>query len=413
MWNLLARQAGLDLGQAQRYISTFMPDVVLRLATAAGAGLEAFLGAWGSASSPAPPSYPQGVGNDLAGGQVPDNVAHLFTAQMAEIVMNSAGIDSVNPSPAASRQRASSRRAADPLPLARQMRASNTDQENNLMSGVNQRLLRGGTSSTNLRPDGSRDVNIGSNISTGDNSPNIFLGAHDPTRAGNSGGNGRSVRRIVLPLPLVRGSRVFNTISIPTYARGADPPPAPPGYLYGRTSSVEGYTVPEGLSALRIDPVDPAEGGIPNVFYQEIALGIAAPQSSNALIQSQRPSQATGDGRASRAPLVRAVRIPPYSPFARPPSRPEGYHYGRRLYLSTAELQILADRGIRAPPGRMVIRLVHVEASDENVVERPTIFYQMEPWPSQAPPPPTQDDPEPNILYATLPILTTDAGADP
>lgn len=255
-----------------------------------------------------------------------------------------------------------------------------------------------------------------SSVSSPVGPPDVFLTAYDPAR-------GRPAMRmeIVIPLSQAGTMKVCELRPIPVFPPGADPPLPPEGCQYGRTSAtpaVDGQVVPQGMFTIRIDPVDPGRGEVPNVFYRDLNLGGNAPKvgDNNAANGTANvaagvvgggplpPPQDDDRQRGPRAPRVAAVRIPPYGLFERPPPRPEGFHYGRRLYLSPAEITALAGRGIRAPPGRVIIRLVHVDPPEgADGYERPTIFYRIEPGAARAPRAPGGGDPDPNILYATLP----------
>ncbi|KAL2278806.1 hypothetical protein FJTKL_14145 [Diaporthe vaccinii] len=244
-------------------------------------------------------------------------------------------------------------------------------------------------------------------------SPDIFLTTHDPATLDSSGGRAGIPREIVISLSRAGPLGARDLLPIPAFPRGTAPPapPAPPQrYQYGRASPshpLAGQAVPPGMFTIRIDRIDPARGRAPNVFYRDLNLGGPAPRpgdnnAANNVPGPDRRRSLTVEVEEPRMPRVTARRIPFYGLFERPPARPRGFHYGRRLYLSPAQIGALENRGVRAPPGRMIIRLVHVDVAEGDSYERPTIFYQMEPR-FRAPLPPS-DDPEANILYATLPV---------
>lgn len=254
-----------------------------------------------------------------------------------------------------------------------------------------------------------------SSVSSPVGPPDVFLTAYDPAR-------GRPAMRmeIVISLPKSGTVKVCELRPIPVSPPGAGLPLPPEGCQYGRTSAtpaVDGQVVPQGMYTIRIDPVDPGRGEVPNVFYRELNVGGDAPPAGGDSVANGAVNGAAGVGggplapaqdndqqQGPRAPRVTAVRIPAYGLFERPPPRPQGFHYGRRLYLSPAEVTALAARGIRAPPGRVIIRLVHVDPPEgPDGYERPTIFYRILPGAARAPRAPGGADPDPNILYATLP----------
>ncbi|KAK7697547.1 hypothetical protein SLS64_013429 [Diaporthe eres] len=385
---------------------------IYNLLNAAGARLQALSGVWSSERPPPPPPPPPAA-------QVPlsDDVAYLFSPNMDSLALSSTGIAVVNPTPDAALDPVADagERAADRLPVRTPVRPPSR-------SG-------GGNSSTPASgPNGTAyptplSVLTRTNITSMDSqsndylsgeesdSPDIFLTTHDPATLDSSGGRAGIPREIVISLSRAGPLGARDLLPIPAFPPGTAPPAPPQGYQYGRASpspALAGQVVPPGMFTIRIDRIDPARGrAAPNVFYRDLNLGGPAPRpgdnnAANNVSGGNRPRSPTVEVEEPRLPRVTARRIPFYGLFERPPARPRGFHYGRRLYLSPAEISGLERRGVRAPPGRMIIRLVHVDVAEGDSYERPTIFYQMEPR-FRAPLPPS-DDPEANILYATLPV---------
>lgn len=353
---------------------------------------------------------------------MPDDAAYLFTSNMDSLLLTSAGIAILNPTPDAPVNPApdAGERAADRLPVQTPVRpsagpgggSSSTPASGpNGVEGPSPLSVLTRTNITSMDSQSNAYMSANESVSSVADAPDIFLTTHDPAGLHNRGGRAGVPREIVISLSQARGLGARDLLPIPPSTPGAPPPAPPEGYQYGLASPsppLDGQVVPEGMFTIRIDSVDPARGGVPNVFYRDLNLGVPAPRAgdnaaNNAPGGGGRRSPAQEDEQGPRAPKVTARRITPYGLFERPPARPRGFHYGRRLYLSPAEIQGLANRGIRAPPGRMIIRLVHVDVAEGDSWERPTIFYKMEPR-AQAPRAPGDDDPEPNILYATLPI---------
>lgn len=352
---------------------------------------------------------------------------------MDPLVLTSAGVAFVSPVPDAVLNPApeAGERAADRLPASTPIRPAAGPSGNTgstPASGPNGTAGPSpfsGLTRTNMNSMDSQSVaylsgNGSSSVSSVDDSPEIYLTSHDPMGWENNHDRVGIPREIVISTSQAGAVSACELISISSYTifpdEDGEAPDAPPeGYKYGRVLPIapsEGQVVPQGMFTVRIDPVDPARGGVPNVFYRALDLGGgAAPRAGNNAAANvagggrRRSPSVPADQRGPQAPRVTALRMPPYGLFERPPQRPAGFHYGRRLYLSAAEIQALAARGVRAPPDRMIIRLVHVDVAEGDSYERPTIFYQIEPSAARAPRAPSDDDPERNILYATLPVF--------
>lgn len=392
---------------------------IYNLLNTAGTRLQALPGVWSSVRPPPPPSQPPEP------VQVPltDDAAYFFSPNMDLLALTSAGVAVVNPTPDAALNPApdAAERAADRLPVQTPVRPSAVPgggSSSKSASGPNGAgkptplsvLTRTNRTSMDSQSNDYLSGEEGTSASSVGDSPDIFLTTHDPATLDSSGGRAGIPREIVISLSQPGGLGARDLLPIPAFPPGTAPPAPPQGYQYGRASPCPpsaGQVVPQGMFTIRIDPINPARGGVPNIFYRDLNLGGPAPKAgynaANNVQGGDRRRSPTQDVEEPRVPRVTARRIPPYGLFERPPARPRGFHYGRRLYLSPAEIQALENRGVRAPPGRMIIRLVHVDVAEGDSYERPTIFYQMEPR-FRAPLPPS-DDPEANILYATLPAL--------
>lgn len=374
----------------------------------AGASLQALSGLWSSAR---PPPAPKPV-------QVPlsDDVAYLFSSNMEPLALTSAGVAVVNPEPDAALNPApdAGERAADRLPVRTPARQSaGPGGANGSAPASYPTPLSALNMANRISMDAESNAYLSGNesVSSADASPDIFLTTHDPAALRNNDGRAGIPREIVISLSRAGGMGARDLMPMPAFRPGTAPPAPPQGYQYGRAlphPPLDGQVVPPGMFTIKIVSINPARGGVPNVFYRELNLGGPGPRAGDNAANNvpggdrrRSPSQDVEPG--PQVPKVRAMRIPFYGLFERPPVRPRGFHYGRRLYLSPAEIQGLANRGIRAPPGRMIIRLVHVDVAEGDSYDRPTIFYQMEPR-FRAPLPPS-DDPEANILYATLPVV--------
>lgn len=355
-----------------------------------------------------------------------DTSAWLFNANMDSLALNFLGVAILDPRPGTALNSAldAGERAADRLPLSTPVRPprgsggrpdSSTERSGAAGPSPFSTLLSSATRTNVTSMDSQSNAylsgNESSSASSVDDAPDIFLTVQDPRALDGNGVSVGILRGIVIPLS--GGLSPRDLIPIPDFAPGTAMPPPPQGYLYGRAAPsppLDGQIVPAGTFTIRIDRADPAQGGAPNIFYRELNIGggsIDKARDNNAADNDpggRGPRVPPQEERGSWVPKVRAIRIPPYGLFERPPPRPRGYHYGRRLYLSSAELLALEDRGIRAPPGRKIIRLVHVRPPEGDSYERPTIFYQIEPR-ARAPRAPSEDDPGPNILYCTLPTI--------
>jgi hypothetical protein len=390
---------------------------ISNLSNTAGVSLQTLSGARSNANPPQPERDDRAPSN---------NSAWLFNVNMDQLVLNVLGVALANPMPDAALNPAPDvgERAADRLPLSTPVRPT-AGPGRRLGSWAGQNgaatpspfgTLLSSSTTTNRTSMGSRSNtylsgNPSSSATSVDDAPDTFLTAQDLAALGGNGVPTGIPRGVVITMS--EGLSGRDIIPIPPFPPGTAPPAPPRGYLYGRASPsppLDGQIVPAGMFTLRIDRADPARGGVPNIFYRDLTIGggVAKVRDNNVGENDPddggRPGLPPPDEGGPWLPKVEAVRIPPYGLFERPPQRPRGYYYGRRLYMSPAEIQVLADRGIRAPPGRRIIRLVHVPEPEGDDYERPTIFYQIEPR-ARAPRPPSDDDPEPNILYCTLPIL--------
>lgn len=403
---------------------------IYNLINAAGASLRAIPGIW---SRPTPPPAPPEPQPDV--GPVPDDAAWLFSADMDPLSFTPTGQVVMAPEPDTGANTApdAGERAADRLPPTTPARSpaggagagtsSTPASGSNGAQGPSPFSVLTWTNRTTVESESNAYMSgASSSVSSPVGPPDVFLTAYDPAR-------GRPAMRVEVVISASQSGtmKVCELRPIPVSPPGTDPPLPPEGCQYGRTSAapaMDGQVVPLGMFTIRIDPVDPGRGEVPNVFYRDLNVGGDAPKAGddNAMNGNANgtangitgvggggggplpPTQDNDQQQGPRAPRVTAVRIPPYGLFERPPPRPEGFHYGRRLYLSPAEVAALAGRGITAPPGRVIIRLVHVDPPEgADGYERPTIFYRIEPGAARAPRAPGGGDPGPNILYATRP----------
>ncbi|KAG8164362.1 hypothetical protein KVR01_006280 [Diaporthe batatas] len=400
-------------------------STVTQLMNAAGAGIQAISGVWSTAQAPQPVRRSQ---------EPPDTSAWLFNSNGDVLYLNARGLAVLGPSPDQGPDPAqvAGERGADRLPMSppatparrsggRNGAAVPNGPANATVNAPADRpsfgtLLRqlnrdGSASSASSASPGSQsngflsDRGRGrgwSTISPEDEViPDIYMVTRDPA-ALNAFGQPLGVQE-GLVAPVTQDGYIRHVIPIPAFSPGRAPPLPRGGYQYGRampSSPAIGQVIPVGLFTIRIDPADPYLGPPPNVFYRDVN-PLGGPPGANLRADGNYPQLADREGRGPWLPRVRAYRIPPYGIFERPPERPQGYRYGRRLYISQAELQRLADQGIVASPGRRIIRLVHVPAPRGDSWERPTIFYQMQPR-ARAPRAPSDDDPDPTILYCTL-----------
>lgn len=389
-----------------------------RISTLINAALASLQGRSGVSST----AKPQPERDDKAPS---DTSAWLFNANMDSLALNFLGVAILDPRPGTALNPApdADERAAGRLPLSTPVRPPGASGgRSGLVAGPSgvaapspfsallSSLTRTNVTSMDSQSNAYLIGNERSSASSVDDAPDIFLTVQDPIALDGNGVPVGILRGIVIPLS--RGLSARDLIPIPDFTPGTAMPPPPRGYLYGRAAPsppLDGQIVPAGTFTIRIDGADPAQGGAPNIFYRELNIGggVDKARDNNAADNDpggRGPRVPPQDERGPWVPKVRAIRIPPYGLFERPPPRPRGYHYGRRLYLSSAELLDLAHRGIRAPPGRRIIRLVHVRAPEGDSYERPTIFYQIQPR-ARAPRPPSEDNPDPNILYCTLPNM--------
>lgn len=379
--------------------------------------LQALLGVRPSARPPQPPQPEQ--------GPVSDDAAYLFTARMEPLLLTSEGAAVLDQNPDAAVVPApyADERAAGPLPAsvstpARQSAFTGGGTSSAPSSGPNgpspfSVLTRANMTSPESQSNAYMSAKESPSAASADDPPALFLTTFDPAGRDHDGEWGPgNPREIVLLFSQGTEVTAREVVPILTPSPGTAPPALPRGYQYGRASASaprDGQSVPPGLHTIRIDPVDPARGEVPNVFFRDLNFGGgAAPGAVRDAADrmpgdGERGTPAQDRGSPPRVPKVATMRIPSYGLFERPPARPRGFHYGRRLYLSPAEIRALEKSGIRAPPGRMIIRLVHVDVAEGDSYERPTIFYKIEPR-ARAPLPPSHNT-EPNILYATLPVL--------
>lgn len=391
-------------------------SMISLLMSAAGAGLQAISGVWSIAKAPQPVRRNQ---------EPPDTSAWLFNSNGDTLYFNPQGLPVLGPAPDAGPDPAQAvgERGADRLPetpvfgtittpistrskksvFVQQVAAASPPSFGTLLDQMNRDGVVSPVSKSNTflsdRGSGSR----WSTISPEDEVlPDIYMVTRDPAGL-DAFGQPLGIQE-GLVAPVAPGGYICHVIPIPASYPGR--PPAPPrgGYQYGRAmpnSPVIGQVVPVGMFTIRIDPADPDRDPPPNVFYRDVN-PFGAPPGANVAGDDDYPQLGDREGQGPWLPRVRAIRIPPYGIFEKPPKRPQGYRYGRRLYLSKAELRGLSDRGIRASPGRRIIRLVHVKSPSGDSWERPTIFYQMQPR-ARAPRAPSDDDPDPTVLYCTLP----------
>lgn len=393
-------------------------SMISQLMNAAGAGLQAISGVWSVAQAPQPLRRRR---------EPPDTSAWLFNSNKDTLYLNAQGLAVLGPAPDASPDpaQAAGERGADRLPLtppasARRVRrparpdgaavpnraadgAANQPSFGDLLGQLN----RGGnaspdSNSNTFLSDGSRSRGWSTASPQDDVLPDIYLVTRDPAGL-DVFGQPLGIQE-GLVAPVTQDGYIRHVIPIPAFSPGRAPAPPIGAYQYGRatpSSPVIGQAIPVGMFTIRIDPADPAGGPPPNIFYRDVN-PFGGPPGGNAAADNNYPQLEDREGQGPWLPRVRAIRIPPYGLFEKPPKRPQGYRYGRRLYLSKAELQCLAKRGVRASPGRKIIRLVHVDSPRGDSWERPTIFYQIQPR-ARAPKAPSDNDPDPTVLYCTLP----------